>query len=130
MLSSGLNLNSVNASNPRKLGMPLHDPSERTVPAIARRLIATRLALGLSQAALSRRTGVATNTYNQYEKEKGRPDLDNAMRLCDGLGITLDWIYRADASGLPARIADRLPDVRPPDAPGTKAAPGKRPARA
>lgn len=113
MLSSGLNMNSRAASDGRKLTMPLHDPTERTISAISRRLVVTREALGLSQAQLCRRTGIATNTYNQWEKGIGRPGLDQANRLCDGLGITLDWIYRADASSLPAKIADAIVNSTP-----------------
>ena len=48
------------------------------VPAIAERLRITRQALRLKQAALCRQTGIAPNTYNQWEQERGRPDLDGA----------------------------------------------------
>jgi transcriptional regulator with XRE-family HTH domain len=80
--------------------MAIYDPTLRTNAAIAQRLIATRRALGYSQAELCRRTGIAPNTYNQYEKARNRPDWENANRLCDGLGITLDWIFRGDPSSV------------------------------
>lgn len=84
---------------------PAHD---RSVDAIAARLVATRGALGLNQRQLCERVGLATNTYNQWEKAKGRPDLDGALLLCDKLGLTLDWIYRGDESRLPHELAVKL----------------------
>ena len=81
---------------------------ERTVEAIARRLIATRHALGLNQRQLCERAGVAPNTYNQWERAKGRPDIDGALLLCDAFGLTLDWIYRGEMSALPHGIAVKL----------------------
>jgi len=78
-----------------------------SVPAISARLIATRHALGLSQVELCRRTGIATNTYNMWEKGNGRPELDKAFLLCETFGLTLDWIYRGDATGLPYGIASK-----------------------
>lgn len=74
---------------------------------ISRRLVATREALGIGQAELCRRTGIRTNTYNQWEGGF-RPGLDGALALCAALGYTLDWIYRGDPSGLPERLATRL----------------------
>ena len=75
---------------------------------IARRLVQTRLSLGLSQAEFGRRAGIAANTLNQWERAKGRPGLDQALLLCEAFGLTLDWIYRGDPSGLPFRIASGL----------------------
>ena len=86
----------------------------RTVAAIAARLQATRAALDLNQRKLCELSGIAPNTYNQWEKGRGRPDLDGAIALCDALGLTLDWIYRGDPSGLPQRIALKLPPSHTP----------------
>ncbi len=79
------------------------DPN--SVPAIAHRLIATREALGLNQTEFCSNAGIAENTYNQYERAKGRPSLDMALKLCAAYRITLDWIYRGDAAGLPYSMA-------------------------
>lgn len=76
--------------------------------AIAARLKATRLALGLSQVELCKRADVATNTYNQWEKDAQRISIDGALNLCRAFRITLDWIYRGDASGLPFDLASAL----------------------
>lgn len=71
---------------------------------IARRLVQTRASLGLTQAEFGRRAGIAANTLNQWERAKGRPGLDQALLLCEAFGLTLDWIYRGDPSGLPFRV--------------------------
>ncbi len=78
---------------------------DRSVSAIASRLILTRKALGLNQLQFGKRAGIPDNTYNQYEKARGRPSLDFAFRLCDTYGLTLDWIYFGDPSKLPYDLA-------------------------
>jgi transcriptional regulator with XRE-family HTH domain len=80
----------------------------RSVEAIAKRLRATREALGIKQAEFAERANIPNNTYNQYEQAKGRPSLDFAFKLRDTYGLTLDWIYDGDPSGLPHRIAKNL----------------------
>ena len=80
----------------------------RSLDAIAARLRAARAAFGLSQLEFSRRAGIAGNTYNQYEQAKSLPRLDWANHICDTYGVTLDWIYRGDISGLPVHIANLL----------------------
>ncbi|NIA67802.1 helix-turn-helix transcriptional regulator [Pelagibius litoralis] len=83
-------------------------PTTRNVNAIAERLRVTRDALGLSQAEMCRGSGIATNTYNQWEKGRGRPELDKAILICDAYGLTLDWIYLGDSSGLPYRLIEKI----------------------
>jgi len=79
-----------------------------SVEQIALRLRVTREALGLSQVELCRRSGLATNTYNQWEKGKGRPDLDGAIAYSKAFRIPLDWIYLGDPSGLPHSVAGNI----------------------
>ena len=80
----------------------------RSIESIAKRLRATREALGMKQAEFAERADIPNNTYNQYEQAKGRPSLDFAFKLRDTYGLTLDWIYDGDPSGLPHRIAKNL----------------------
>ena len=68
--------------------------------------------MGLNQTELCRLTGIATNTWNQYEKQAKRPELDKALLMCEKLGWTLDWIYRGDPSGLPLRITEKMQPLR------------------
>jgi transcriptional regulator with XRE-family HTH domain len=80
----------------------------RSFEAIAKRLEATRKAIGLSQKDFARRAGIADNTYNQYERAVSQPKIENAYALCDTYGLTLDWIYNGDPSGLPQRLFREL----------------------
>jgi transcriptional regulator with XRE-family HTH domain len=82
--------------------------AEEMLKAIGNRLRAMREALQLNQTELCAIAGFATNTYNQWERGHGRPDLDNALRLCEKFPVTMDWIYRGDAEHLPHGIAQRI----------------------
>jgi DNA-binding XRE family transcriptional regulator len=79
-----------------------------SLPEIAKRLELTRTVLQLSQSEFADRAGIARNTYNQWEKAKGRPQLDGAMALCEAHGLTLDWIYFGEKSGLSYALAQKL----------------------
>lgn len=79
---------------------------------IGKRLALARAVVGTGQADFAEKAGIAQNTYNQYERGKKRPSVDNALKLCDTYMLTLDWIYRDDPSGLPYRLADSLRDLR------------------
>lgn len=67
---------------------------------IARRLVATRTALGLSAADLCRRIDCKPNRWSQYESGERRITLPVAEALCDEFRLSLDWIYRGDPSAL------------------------------
>lgn len=122
-----MNLNSIEPGYPPHLGMP-SQLNPGAVVAIAARLVQTRLALGLNQRQLCKLSGIATNTYNQWEKAVGRPDIDEAEKLCAKLGYTLDWIYRGDASGLSSDLRTKLADQPVPTIDPPAPAPAK-PAR-
>lgn len=81
---------------------------QKSLDAIAQRLELTRTALGLSQSEFADRAGIARNTYNQWEKAKGRPQLDGAIALCQTYNLTLDWVYFGDKSGLSYALAQQL----------------------
>lgn len=95
------------ASGPRATKRRRLD-NPRSLEAIAERLEATRKALGLNQAQFCRRSGIATNTYNQWKKAKGRPSLDEVVKLVDTLGVTLDWVYLGSAGALPRDLAEKI----------------------
>ena len=84
----------------------------RTRAEIGKRLTLARAVIGGNQEDFADKAGIAQNTYNQYERGKKRPSVDNAMKLCDAYLLTLDWIYMGDPSGLPYRLADSLRDQR------------------
>ena len=68
--------------------------------------------MGMQQNEFAEAAGIKTNTYNQWENAVGKPDLEGAHKLCDGHGLTLDWIYRGDASGLKYDLAQAIKMLR------------------
>lgn len=82
---------------------------------IADRLRLTRLASGLSQAAWCRLVGIAPSAWHNYETlgpNWRRISLDQALKVCGGAGVTLDWIYRGQAAGLPMNLATKIQQLR------------------
>ena len=75
---------------------------------IAERLRLTREAKGLKQAAWCRLVGIGPQAWNNYERAVNRISLDQAMRICAATGVTLDWIYRGIAAGLPIEMASEI----------------------
>lgn len=45
------------------------------------------------------RLGIEATTWNNFER-KGRPGLDNAVKLVEKFGLSLDYIYLGDTEGL------------------------------
>ena len=82
-----------------------------TVDEIASRLRRLRTALGMSQADLCRRIGVAPNRWNQYETGERRITVEVAGKLEDAFGVTLDFVYLGKEAGLPVRIVDQILDA-------------------
>ena len=84
--------------------------SGRSFLDIAWRLSVTLAALDIKQNALAAQCEFSTSQVNNWLAATARPSIDAANRMCDDLGITLDWIYRGDASrldpGLRAKIAE------------------------
>lgn len=80
----------------------------QTSQSIGKRLKITREALGVSAAQLCRAIDVKPNRWSQYESGERPITLAVANKLCDTYGLTLDWVYRGDPSGLPVRMHQRL----------------------
>lgn len=55
-------------------------------------------------SALCEKIECSTTRWSNFEGGKRRITLDVAVKLCDRYGLTLDWIYRGDPSGLPQRL--------------------------
>ena len=72
---------------------------------IAMRLRHAREALGVNQREFARRVNLKPNRYSQYETGARALTIDAAHRICDEYGVTLDWLYRGDRSGLPHHLA-------------------------
>lgn len=75
------------------------------------RLAALMTALGRNQSGFAALVELSQPALNNYLKGIRRPEIDVAIRIASKTGVTLDWIYLGDRSGLPARMLDLLPDL-------------------
>lgn len=75
---------------------------------VGARLRLTRMALDIRQVDIARKFGCSTASWNHYETGKRPLDIDLAIELCDAYGLTLDWLYRGDNSGLKKGLVDRM----------------------
>lgn len=80
-----------------------------SLKATGRRLKETRLALDFAnQKDFAKEIGMDKTTYNPFETGKRRITLAAAIRIKQRFAITLDWIYCADPSGLPAKVFQKI----------------------
>ena len=84
----------------------------RSKRSIGERLELVRNILGKSQDAFATAAGIARNTYSQYKTGTNTPNLDEAHKLCDRWGLTLDWIYRGDTRGLSPDLSAAIEAMR------------------
>jgi len=87
----------------------------RSTADIARRLDALVNALELTQAGFARMVGITQPALSNYLRGLRRPDLDVAIQIQIKTGVTLDWLYLGDRSGLPTRLLQLLPDLSAPE---------------
>lgn len=85
---------------------PEHDPHR-----VGERLESTRRALGINKSTICERAGLHNSQWTQWIQGRNLPAVPFAIRLCDEFSLTLDWIYRADRSGLPSKLVDELVKV-------------------
>lgn len=82
---------------------------------IGRRLRLTRRALGYEdrqQKLFAEEAGLSQSHYNKFDTGERVLTLQAALKLCHRYGLTLDWIYRGDPSGLPYALHNNLRDLR------------------
>lgn len=77
---------------------------------VGRRLVRLADALDLSGAEIARRTGgqIRPSRWTEYTKGSRLITVENALELHRLCGVTLDYIYRGDESGLPRTVTDKL----------------------
>lgn len=75
---------------------------------VSERLRQLRAALGISQAQLCRRSGIEPNAWNNYEKGRNRISIDHALKVKRTFGVTTDWIYQGDLSGVRSDVAEKI----------------------
>ena len=73
------------------------------------------LMLGMNQTAFAQFIGTTQAAVSQYERGIRRPQLDVALTIRAKTGVTLDWLYEGDRSGLPLHLAAKLPMLSPSD---------------
>jgi transcriptional regulator with XRE-family HTH domain len=75
---------------------------------LGRRLALAREVLRLKQYRFAEEAGLSSTRYNQWETGAVYPPADEAIKLCDKYGLTLDWIYRGRMDCLPTFISDGI----------------------
>lgn len=78
---------------------------------IAMRLRALMEALNRNQASFANLIGISQPALNNYLKAIRRPEIDVAINIQAKTGVTLDWLYLGDRSGLPSKMLEILPDL-------------------
>ena len=73
----------------------------RDLNAIGQRIVLLRRALGYGPTEFAVFLDIGTNTLSNYETGRRRPDIDQAVNIVRRTGVTLDWLYRGEAAGLP-----------------------------
>lgn len=79
---------------------------------IGERLRIARLAMGYEdQVAFALRCGVSSQAWNNWERGRQPPSLDQASRIRARTGLTTDFIYYGDLRGLAQDLADKIQKV-------------------
>ena len=55
----------------------------------------------MRQSAWCRAVGITQQKWNSYERGVSRISLNQALKLCDLAGVTLDWLFRGISSPHP-----------------------------
>lgn len=78
--------------------------------ATAHRLLVLRTMTGQSQEQMGGTVGCGKTAWSNYESpgQDRLIDVAIAVRLCDRYGVTLDWIYRNIAFGVPEQVLQGL----------------------
>lgn len=71
---------------------------------VGERLRQLRESLGLNQTEFARRHTMGVSAYNMYELGERLIPVHKAQVIAVRSGVTLDWIYSGDPSGLPLKL--------------------------
>jgi transcriptional regulator with XRE-family HTH domain len=79
-----------------------------------RRLTAIRKALKLGERSdAARILGVSNTRYHNWETGVGLIPVDQAIKLKEMFGVTLDFLYAGDQSALPLRVVEAIRSLPP-----------------
>ena len=87
---------------------------------VGQRLRAARETLGMDQGATAEVLGVAANMVSMIESGERGLNPEMAVKLKKKHGITLDYLYADDPSGLAKSLHDKLMKPKPVAAGGRK----------
>lgn len=100
------------------LGMPYKKNSFNG--AAGGRLRAVQEAIGLRQGEFAKLLGIETNTLANSQAGRSAPRPHWLVPLKDRYGVTMDYIFTGDMSGVPKKIADKLTELHEVPAVATK----------
>lgn len=94
--------------NRHEFVMPIR-PNDTSTEAIAARLRAVLEARGMKPGDLTKGDDpFPANAVSQWVHATHPPSLANGLKLCDRLGITMDFLYRGRVDGMPFDLVNRL----------------------
>lgn len=67
---------------------------EERAQVLMSRLVARREELGLSQAELAARTGLAQSAIARFEMQRVMPRLDTVLNIAGALGLEVELVWR------------------------------------
>jgi hypothetical protein len=79
--------------------------------AVGKRLVAFHAVTGISQADVCRAIGIKENRYSQYLSGERKLPSEIAVQLKITYGLTTDWIFAGDVTGLPAKLHAKLANL-------------------
>lgn len=74
----------------------------------AKRIKATRRALGVAVKQITELTGISKAAWSNYENGVSRPNIEDAIRFKEVFNISLDWVYTGELSSVPFDLASKL----------------------
>lgn len=84
------------------------EKAAQDLEAVGRRLIAARLAAGLSPTELAKRAGLTTSTLANWESGANRPRVDQLGRVLPILRVTSDWVFYGIDHHLPWDVREAI----------------------
>lgn len=70
---------------------------------LGQRLKQSRESWGWTQQELSKESGINSMAISHFECGQRSPNIRNAIRLCNALGLTMDWLTRGTTKPLIAK---------------------------
>lgn len=92
-------------------GMPHRDIDPSSYLAIGTRLSHLRRVLGFTQVEMAEKLGMTGPRWANYETGTSRIPVDEALKLVQMIGVSLDWIYYGNRAMLPLHLVEKIDAV-------------------